>query len=76
MAIDSSKLTLKGKNTKDTKSAKTTSVTSTSSVENKEKITIDKKQPDPKADGVPIEGNQNIKPGLHQMLCHIWFVRI
>ena len=54
MAIGNSKVTLKGKNTKDTKSAKTTSVTSTSHVENKEKTPMDKKQPDPKVDGALI----------------------
>ena len=54
MAIGNSKVTLKGNNTKSTKSAKTSSVARTSSVENKEKITMDKKKPDPKADGALI----------------------
>jgi hypothetical protein len=54
VAIGNSKVTCKGKNTKATKSAKTTSVTSTSSVENKEKTTMDKKQPNPKVDGALI----------------------
>ena len=48
MAIGNSKVTLKGKNTKYTKLVKTTSV------ENKEKTTMDKKQPDPKVDGALI----------------------
>ena len=54
MAVDNSKVTLKGKNTKATKSAKTTSVASTSSVETKKKTTMDKKQPGPKVDGAMI----------------------
>ena len=54
MEIGNSKETLKGNNTKATKSAKTSSVASTLSVENKEKITMDKKQLDPKADGALI----------------------
>ena len=54
VAIGNLKETLKGNNTEATKLAKTTSVTSTSSVENKEKTTMDKKKPDPKADGALI----------------------
>ena len=48
------KATLKWKNTKATKSFEMTSVISTSSVKNKEKTTTDKKQYDPKVDGVQI----------------------
>ena len=54
VVIGNSKVTLKGKITKATNSPKTTSVASTSSVENKEKTTIHKKQPDPKQDGALI----------------------
>ena len=54
MAIGNSKVTLKGKNTKATMSTKTSSVASTSSVKNKEKTTMDKKQPDPMTDGARI----------------------
>ena len=41
-------MTLKENNTKATKLSKKTSVTRTSSVENREKTTMDNKQPDPK----------------------------
>ena len=54
MVVGNSKETLKGKSTKATNIFKTLSVESTSSVKNKEKTTIDKKQPCPKADGVLI----------------------
>jgi hypothetical protein len=49
--IGNSKVTHKGKNRKATKLAKITIVASTSSVENKEKTTMEKTQPDPKAYG-------------------------
>jgi hypothetical protein len=55
VVVGNSKVTPKEKSTKSTKIVKTTSVTSTSSVENEEKTTMDKKQLDPKVDGVLIE---------------------
>ena len=56
--VGNSKATPKGKSTKSTKTVKASSVANTSSVANKEKTTIAKKQPDPKADGVLI-GNKS-----------------
>jgi hypothetical protein len=54
VVVCNSKVTPKGKSTKATKSVETSIVANTSSVENEEKTTIDKKQPDPKSDGVLI----------------------
>lgn len=58
MAIGNSKATLKGKNTKATKLVKTVSVARASSVEKKGKTTMDKKKPDPMADG-PLIGRKS-----------------
>jgi hypothetical protein len=54
VVVGKSKVTLKGKSTKATKTVKATTIASTSSVENEENTTMDKKQPEPKVDGVLI----------------------
>ena len=54
MVVGNSKVTLKGKITKDTKTIKASNLESTSSVENKDKTNINKKKPNPKEDGLLI----------------------
>ena len=57
VAIGNSKATPKGRNRKTTKLVETSSVTNTSSVKNKEKTTMEKKKPNPKANG-PLIGRK------------------